>query len=30
MQRAGAKVVPVPVPAILRKALIPYLETGVE
>jgi enediyne biosynthesis thioesterase len=30
MQREGDKVVPVPVPAILRKALIPYLEIGSE
>jgi len=28
MQREGDKAVPVPVPSILRKALIPYLEKG--
>jgi len=30
MQREGDKTVPVPVPPFLRKALIPYLETGSE
>ena len=30
MQRKGDKVVPVPVPPILRQALIPYVETGLE